>query len=70
MNLRLPGTLALFSEEIPSPNFTASETSNKVLSEYQAAHLKLGYTNRQLLFKALCQIFISFSPRENLRIHS
>lgn len=61
--------MALFSEETLSPNFSAFETSNQVLSAYQAAHLKLGYANRQLLLKSLLYVKISSSHQGKISIY-
>lgn len=59
LNLRLARTSALFPKEILSPNILALEISSQVLSEYQTAHLKIGYNTCQFLLKSL--LWVKFS---------
>lgn len=62
-NLSLAGALALFSRDSES-NLSSLETLNQMFLEYQAAHLKSGQTNDQLLLKPLLYITFSFPFHE------
>lgn len=63
VNLSLAGALALFSRDSES-NLSSLETLNQMFLEYQAAHLKSGQTNDQLLLKPLLYITFSFPFHE------
>lgn len=61
----------MFSKEkILRPSFSALETSNQLLSEQQAGHLKWRYISTVVIeVTALSQIFISFFSNKNVHIH-